>query len=260
VRATAVSGGTSIKLEWEPVNTADGYLVFSSQNGDFPSRQTIATLTSQVATSFVHELGSTNSPQFYAVASTAGTASQPQSVVGGLSAPIKNTSGSGTTVYDQTTGNGIFDRASSSKPGPGRFCFSGNAEIQLADGSFARFDSLPTDGTFEILNTTGVHTAKLILHSNYSGVLIDFDEGRLVTTSHLIKMGTQWREAREVFPNAPRIRVSDILVYNLDSSVQIRPTIITFFAMASWHTTGSRPTSSFSYSFYPRLRKQFPTQ
>src|SRR5215469_7680005 len=215
-RVSSISGSTSILIEWEPVRGADGYQVFSSPTGDFSNRQILATLTSPTATSFVHDLGATGKPQFYAVASTSGTVSQPQSVLGKLSAAITNTSGSGTTVYDQTTGNGRFDRASSSKPGPGRFCFSGNTEIRMADGSYTRFDELPTDETFEILNQTGTHTAKLIVHTNFSGVMIDFDEGRLVTTGHLIKLGTEWREAREIWPNAPRVRVSDIPVYNLE--------------------------------------------
>lgn len=158
-----------------------------------------------------HEQVSTaGKKRWYRIASTSGTVSQPQSVVRNFSTAVSQTSGSGTTPNDQTTGK--TGAGGYSRP-PQRYCFSEDVAIQLADGSFATFDELPE--TFQIENQNGIFDATLVRHSDYSGTMIEFEPGQYVTPNHLMLRNGVWISADEYFPDAPRVMAVDATVYNL---------------------------------------------
>lgn len=98
------AGATGITLNWEVVSGADGYEIQSSSTGDFSSAPIIATLTNVASTSWFDNTAVTNIKKWYRIRATIGTTNAPHAIKGAWSAPIFNTSGSGTTVYDQTTG------------------------------------------------------------------------------------------------------------------------------------------------------------
>lgn len=211
LNAHAASGTFGIVLNWEQVRGADGYVIYYSDNGNFAGDSTLVTLKSAVCTSYFDNLNATGVNRWYRIASTSGTPSQPQSVIGQMSAAIQATSGSGQTSYDQSTGTRPTGGAAARQPAQ-RYCFSGNVAIQLADGSFATFDELPD--TFEIENDTGIHSATLVRHPDYSGTVIEFEPGQFVTPNHLMLRNGVWIPADEYFPDAPRIMVVDATLYN----------------------------------------------
>lgn len=100
------AGATGITLNWESVKGADGYEIQSSTTGDFSTAPIIATLTNLASTSFFDSTAITSVKKWYRIRSTTGTTNSPHSIKGIWSSPIFNTSGSGTTSYDQTTGGG----------------------------------------------------------------------------------------------------------------------------------------------------------
>jgi hypothetical protein len=92
------TGVTGIALSWELVRGADGYEIQMSTTGDFSTASIIATLTSAVANTYFDNTISTSVKRYYRIRATAGTANSPHSVKGIWSAPISQTSGSGTTT------------------------------------------------------------------------------------------------------------------------------------------------------------------
>lgn len=101
--AGGTTGATGITLSWEVVKGSDGYEVQSSPTGDFSNAPIIATLTSQVATSFFDSTGATAVKRYYRIRTTTGTNSAPRTVKSQWTAPINATSGSGVTTYDSTS-------------------------------------------------------------------------------------------------------------------------------------------------------------
>jgi hypothetical protein len=122
-----------------------------------------------------------------------------QVIVGGQSG-----SGANYNVIDTPTGGG--------GGGGGGACFSGNVRIETRQG-YRAFNLLPP--TVEIRNQTGVHTADLITHEHWSGTMLDMGGDNLVTLDHCVKIGNEWVPAGLAFPDAPRVQVHDITVYNL---------------------------------------------
>jgi len=105
LRATGgAAGATGITLNWDIVKGADGYEIQSSSNGDFSTAAIVATLTNGAATSWFDNTQVTSVKRWYRIRATNGTTQSPHYVKGPWSAPINNTSGSATTVYDQTSG------------------------------------------------------------------------------------------------------------------------------------------------------------
>ena len=88
-------------------------------------------------------------------------------------------------------------------------CFSGCTRI-LTPAGYMRFDELPDE--FEVINHTGVHRAKLLVHENHLEPMRKMGE-HLVTEAHPIKVGNRWVPASDVFhelaPAIPRT------VYNM---------------------------------------------
>jgi len=105
-RATSGPAGTLIiTLRWERVVGSDGYQLQSSMNGDFSSVNVapiLATIRGSEAIIWVDSPG-ISTKRWYRIRATAGTASQPQSVLSPWSAPIIQISGSGNVVYDQVS-------------------------------------------------------------------------------------------------------------------------------------------------------------
>jgi hypothetical protein len=124
LRATGgASGATGITLNWELVTGADGYEIQSSSTGDFSNASIIATLTNIASTSWFDSTTVTSVKKYYRIRATIGTTNAPHSIKGAWSASISNTSGSGTTTYDQTSGNtgtGGFTGGRDSGIGPRR--------------------------------------------------------------------------------------------------------------------------------------------
>jgi hypothetical protein len=98
------AGATGVTLNWEVVSGADGYDIQSSPNGDFSNASIIASLTSPAATSWFDSTAVTSVKRYYRIRSTIGTNNSPHTIKGQWSAPIFNSSGSGTIVYDQVSG------------------------------------------------------------------------------------------------------------------------------------------------------------
>lgn len=83
-------------------------------------------------------------------------------------------------------------------------CFTGNVEIKTPSG-LRRLDSLPANEAFEIVNETGTHQALLVTHNGYAGEMISIDGDRLVTPTHLMKVGSDlWASADKKYPANPR--------------------------------------------------------
>ena len=96
-------GATGVTLQWEIVQGADGYQIQSSNTGDFSNASIIATTHELAATSWFDSTISTGVKRYYRIRATSGTTNQPQTIFGQWSAPISNSSGSNTTVYDSIT-------------------------------------------------------------------------------------------------------------------------------------------------------------
>lgn len=112
-RASSVAGALGILLSWENVRGADGYTIYYSANGDFSARSVLITLKDSAQISYFDNIGTSGVKRYYRIASTAGTVNQPQSVIGIQSATISQTTGSGTTSYDNTShtsGSGGWNR------------------------------------------------------------------------------------------------------------------------------------------------------
>ncbi len=88
------------------------------------------------------------------------------------------------------------------------YCFSGNTRI-LTNHGYMRFDEL--DDEFTVINHTGVHRAKLIVHSNINTCLLRMGDC-MVTDNHLFKVGENWIPARDLFHE--KIDASNVTVYN----------------------------------------------
>jgi len=99
------TGTTFVVLNWEQVSGTDGYEIQASSTGDFSTATTIATFKSPVATAYVDSTVTTGVQKWYRIRSTAGTLAKPQSVTSVWSAPVSNTSGSGTTSYNPINNN-----------------------------------------------------------------------------------------------------------------------------------------------------------
>ena len=217
LKASSMTGATAVLLEWEPVRGADGYIVYSSDVGDFSDGRVAKVQANPMATTWTDNLVIAGKTRFYRVSATSGTIANPRSVVGNPSVVVSIASGHNAPLYSPPP-----------QPPPSRSrgttaCFTGTCEIRMGSGGYQRFDQLPTDAPFEILNETGSHMARLIVHENWSGVMIDFTGDRYVTLDHAIKRGTDWVPASDFWPNAPRVRVQGISVYNLEieSSLEV---------------------------------------
>ncbi len=93
-------------------------------------------------------------------------------------------------------------------------CFTGNVEIKTPSG-LSRFDSFPVNRPFHIVNETGTHLAELVVHEHYDGPMISIDGDRLVTPTHLMKVGPDlWDTAEKKYPTNPRTHFKGN-VYNL---------------------------------------------
>lgn len=76
-----------------------------------------------------------------------------------------------------------------------RSCFSGCTRILTSEG-YKRFDQLPAE--FYVINHTGRHLAKLIVHENSTEPMRKMGN-HLVTERHLMKVGESWVPARDIF-------------------------------------------------------------
>jgi len=102
--AKSVAATTGILLSWELVKGADGYKIYFSDNGDFSSHsQLLIQITNVAQTNYFDNIGVTGQKRWYRISATTGTANAPQSVEGTQSAPISNSTGSGTTSQDNTS-------------------------------------------------------------------------------------------------------------------------------------------------------------
>jgi hypothetical protein len=217
LQASSITGSNSILLGWDAVKGADGYVIYGSSSGDFSSdNQVLKVQRSPVAVSWVDTLPATGITRYYRVASTSGTVADPQSAISSPSAAVKISSGTNGPIYAPPTKTVVINRSNQPRPA----CFSGNVEIQMADGSYQQLGSLPRDTAFDIKNETGVHSARLIVHEKWTGVMIDFaGNGNWVTFEHLCRPAggsEKWRPASDFWPNAPRIGVQGITVFNLE--------------------------------------------
>jgi hypothetical protein len=99
--------------------------------------------------------------------------------------------------------------------GGGTGCFSGAVEIETPSG-FVRFDQLPTDAPFDIVNETGTHQAELLVHENYTDWMIQLAPQKAVTLDHVMKDGADWIAADAKYPDFERVWfVNGTMVYNL---------------------------------------------
>jgi len=99
-------------------------------------------------------------------------------------------------------------------PKPPFGCFTGNVRIKTPEG-WKRFDSLPTNEMFKIVNETGEHVAVLVIHKNYSDTMIDMGDETLVTIGHLMKYEGGWRRAKDHFSGRPVLEHWRGAVYNI---------------------------------------------
>src|SRR5271157_634738 len=90
--------------------------------------------------------------------------------------------------------------------GGGGGCFTARVGIETPEG-FIAFEDLPTDSPFEIVNETGTHLAKLIVHEHYAGWMVVLDEGKLVTVDHTMKQSDidMWLPAEAKYVGLPRV-------------------------------------------------------
>ena len=105
-RLTQIRGG--LQLDWAAVKGADGYQLLRSATGDMSS-PTVIVLGSPQQTTYVDTFANPTK-MYYKIQATAGTQSQPHSVIGnpsgvvsGTSIDASNTTTTPTTVYDNTT-------------------------------------------------------------------------------------------------------------------------------------------------------------
>ncbi len=87
-------------------------------------------------------------------------------------------------------------------------CFTGDTRILTALG-YQRFDELPEE--FSIINLTGFHRAKLIVHENSEEPMRQMGR-HLVTERHLIKVGEMWVPASDLFHE--KVAIKPRTVYN----------------------------------------------
>lgn len=98
--------------------------------------------------------------------------------------------------------------------GGGIYCFTGNVGVKVPN-DFTAFEQFPRNDIFQIVNETGTHNARLIIHENCHEIMIDMNEGKLVTMGHVIKSAEGKDVAAiDVFPNNPRVEFTGTL-YNL---------------------------------------------
>jgi hypothetical protein len=111
--------------------------------------------------------------------------------------------------------------------GGGGPCFSGNVPVHAAEGvrTFDEIKVMPED-SLRIRNRTGIHRAKLLIHS-FEGVMIDMESeleagdwrleaGCLVTLDHLFEYEfDKWRRAEVEFPENRRVEFKGS-VFNLE--------------------------------------------
>lgn len=97
-------------------------------------------------------------------------------------------------------------------PKPPHGCFSGNVRFKTAEG-WQSFESSPE--SLYIENQTGTHKANLEVHENWSGPMVDFGGGWLVTLDHLMSAGAgRWEYAKDYFGDAKIVQYTGT-VYNL---------------------------------------------
>jgi hypothetical protein len=73
-------------------------------------------------------------------------------------------------------------------------CFSGNTKI-LTDRGYIRLDELPS--VFTVINHTGKHQARVIIHQNNAEILYRMGDG-FSTASQPFKIGNRWVPASDV--------------------------------------------------------------
>ena len=89
-----------------------------------------------------------------------------------------------------------------------KYCFSGCTRILTSEG-YKRFDELPDE--FYVINHTGIHKAKLLVHENSLEPMRRMGN-HLVTERHLIKVGDNWVPASDLFHEP--VPVEPRTVYN----------------------------------------------
>ena len=105
-RAASASSATNIALSWDAIPNADGYEIESSTNGDFSAFETGATpivIGNGTQTTYSDAVGAASQSRWYRIRATSSVNSDRHASKGTWTAPIKATSGSGTTVYDQVS-------------------------------------------------------------------------------------------------------------------------------------------------------------
>jgi hypothetical protein len=128
-----------------------------------------------------------------------------------------NTTGLSTTYQSTTTYYEPIQLTTSGGGGGGGgggACFTAAVGIETPTG-IAEFGGLPRDREFEIVNKTGTHMAKLIVHEDYSGWMIELAPGKLVTLGHHMQtVEGNWIPALEYYPDHKRVWFEGT-VYNM---------------------------------------------
>jgi hypothetical protein len=92
-------------------------------------------------------------------------------------------------------------------------CFTGPVEIETPAG-LQPFSSLPSAEPFAISNKTGTHMARLVVHEDFQGWMIELADTKLVTLDHFMQHGAGWVPANSKYPSLQR-RWFEGTVYNL---------------------------------------------
>lgn len=95
-------------------------------------------------------------------------------------------------------------------------CFSGNVAFQIPTG-YMRFDQAPIREWFDIVNMTGVHKARLVVHYDWHEEMLDMGQDQLVTFGHYILEDGDWHPAINIQRFAGCETVGFVgTVYNLE--------------------------------------------
>jgi Putative phage tail protein/Hint domain len=121
---------------------------------------------------------------------------------GGAVTYVATTSALTLNANDGRVQFGVITTAGGGGGGGGGGCFTGAVEVRSPDG-LIRFDKLPPRSL--ILNETGTHEARLLIHEGYRGWMIELAPDKCVTLDHVMKAGGNWVAAEKKYPHVKRI-------------------------------------------------------
>lgn len=153
--------------------------------------------------------GSPTTPSAYAWTANAGSfnTTTGASVVFTLTTPVGTTT-TATITCNMTVNGTVYTATTTCTYTYNTSCFSGCTRI-LTDQGYVRFDQLPSE--FYVINHTGKHLAKLLVHENSTEPMRRMGE-HLVTERHLMKVGDEWVAARDLFHEP--VSIEPRTVYN----------------------------------------------